>query len=130
MVYPARAIQLTVRTGGGFTEVIRDRRDTREAVNLLHPSEMTVGLMAYDVFTDGKFDERRVGFDHLSLEVGDRDELRSWMTHLDSKGVEHSGINDTDLGPIVAFREPDNIQLEFFVHPSRANLKRRRYPRW
>jgi hypothetical protein len=39
------------------------------------------------------------------------------VTDLDSKGVEHSGINDTDFGPIMAFRETDNVQLKFFVHP-------------
>jgi len=78
---------------------------------------MTVGLMEYDLSTDGQFDERRIGLDHLSFVVGDRDELRGWVTHLDAKGVQHSGINDTDFGPVVAFRDPDNIQLEFFVHP-------------
>ena len=79
----------------GFTEVIRYRRDTWEAVSLLHANGMTVGLMEYDVSTDDKFDERRIGLDHLSFEVGDRDELEGWVTHLDAKGVE----------------------LEFFVHP-------------
>lgn len=59
----------------------------------------------------------RIGLGHLSFEVGDRDELTRWVTHLDTKGVDHSGINDTDFGQIVAFRDPDNIQLEFFVHP-------------
>ena len=101
----------------GFTEVIRYRRDTWEAVSLLHANGMTVGLMEYDLSTDSKFDERRIGLDHLSFEVGDRDELASWVTYLDAKGVNHSGINDTDFGPVVAFRDPDNIQLEFFVHP-------------
>jgi hypothetical protein len=33
----------------GFTEVIRYRRDTWEAVSLLHPNGMTVGLMEYDL---------------------------------------------------------------------------------
>jgi hypothetical protein len=73
--------------------------------------------MEYDVSNDDKFNERRIGLDHLSFEVDDRDELASWVTHLDAKGVDHSGINDTDFGPVVAFRDPDNIQLEFFVHP-------------
>ncbi len=59
----------------GFTEVIRYRRDTWEAVGLLHPKGMTVGLMEYDISTDSKFDERRIGLDHLSFEDGDRDEL-------------------------------------------------------
>lgn len=81
------------------------------------PSGMTIGLMKYDVSDDDKFDERRIGLDHLSFEVGDRDELASWVTHLDAKGVKHSGIRETDFGQLVAVRDPDNIQLEFFVHP-------------
>jgi hypothetical protein len=40
---------------------------------------------------------------------------------LDSLGVPHNGVNDTDH-PIpysaLVFRDPDNIQLEFFHLPS------------
>jgi hypothetical protein len=44
--------------------------------------------------------------------------LASWLAHLDAKGVAHSGIIDIGFGPTVVFRDPDNIQLEFFVSPS------------
>ena len=32
------------------------------------------------------------------------------------RGVPHSGIIDTGYGPTVVFRDPDNMQLEFYVH--------------
>jgi glyoxylase I family protein len=73
----------------------------------LHPSGMTVGLMEYDDFTDDRFNEQRIGLDRLSFQVGDRDELARWVIHLDAICVDHSGINDTDFGQIVAFRDPD-----------------------
>ena len=36
----------------------------------------------------------------------------------DEKGVTHTGIIDTGYGPTVVFRDPDNLQLEFYVHVS------------
>jgi catechol-2,3-dioxygenase len=65
----------------------------------------------------GAFDERRVGLDHLAFRVSDRDELLKWVAHLDANAVPHSGIIDIGFGPTVVFRDPDNMQLEFFVHP-------------
>ena len=46
----------------------------------------------------------------------DNTELQRWLIRLDEKGVTHSGIIDIGFGPTVVFRDPDNIQLEFFVH--------------
>ena len=31
-------------------------------------------------------------------------------------GVPHTGIIDTGFGPTVVFRDPDNMQLELYVH--------------
>jgi catechol-2,3-dioxygenase len=74
--------------------------------------------MTHDVPLTGVFDERCVGLDHLAFEVADRDEMEKWVAHLDAKGVAHSGIIDIGFGPTVVLRDPDNIQLEFFVSPS------------
>jgi glyoxylase I family protein len=70
----------------------------------------------------GAFDERRVGLDHLAFRVADRDELEDWVKHLDTHGVPHTGIIDTGYGPTVVFRDPDNMQLEFYVQPDPAEL--------
>jgi glyoxylase I family protein len=62
-----------------------------------------------------RFDENRVGLDHLSFSVGSRADLEQAAAALDALGVPHTGI--TDLPDfqisILPFRDPDNIQLEF-----------------
>ena len=70
----------------------------------------------------GTFDETRVGLDHLAFEVANREELERWVSHLEAHGVSNSGIIDGGFGPTVVFRDPDNIQLEFFVHPSAEQM--------
>ena len=62
-----------------------------------------------------RFDENRVGLDHLSFRVGSRGELEEAVRLFDRQGVPHGGVQD--LGSefklfILAFRDPDNIQLE------------------
>jgi glyoxylase I family protein len=65
--------------------------------------------------TNDRFDENRVGLDHLSFNVGSHDELEEAIALFDEKGVSHGEIKD--LGPglgiyVLAFRDPDNVQLE------------------
>jgi glyoxylase I family protein len=62
-----------------------------------------------------QFNENRLGLDHLSFGVASRADLDQAVTLFDERGVEHGEIKD--LGPhlpiyILAFRDPDNIQLE------------------
>lgn len=61
-----------------------------------------------------RFDEHRVGLDHLSFNVGSKADLEQAVRILDERGVPHGEI--TDLPPfgiaILEFRDPDNIQLE------------------
>ena len=62
-----------------------------------------------------RFDENRVGLDHLSFGVESRRALDDAVRILDRHGVPHSEIRD--LGEafgicILIFRDPDNIQLE------------------
>jgi catechol 2,3-dioxygenase-like lactoylglutathione lyase family enzyme len=109
----------------GFTEVNHFRGESLEARALVHPSGVVVDVLTHDQTVPGEFDERRVGLDHLAFEVSDRDELTRWTSHLDAKGVAHSGIIDIGFGPTVVFRDPDNIQLEFMVHPSAEELNQR-----
>jgi hypothetical protein len=37
------------------------------------------------------------------------------VDRLDDLGIAHSGIVDADYGSALAFRDPDNIALEFFA---------------
>ena len=62
-----------------------------------------------------RFDENRVGLDHLSFAVSSREDLDEAIRILDEHNVPHGEIKDLgpDLGMyILAFRDPDNIQLE------------------
>ena len=62
-----------------------------------------------------RFDENRIGLDHMSFAVSSRAALDDAVRVLDRHGVAHSEIRD--LGEafgicILIFRDPDNIQLE------------------
>jgi glyoxylase I family protein len=62
-----------------------------------------------------RFDENRVGLDHLSFAVESTAALSAAIAVLDERGVSHGDI--IDYGPalgicVLAFRDPDNIQLE------------------
>jgi catechol 2,3-dioxygenase-like lactoylglutathione lyase family enzyme len=62
-----------------------------------------------------RFDEFRVGLDHLSFTVSDRADLDRAIQMLDQRDVPHGEIEDLgkDFGMyVLAFRDPDNIQLE------------------
>jgi glyoxylase I family protein len=102
----------------GFTQINRSRGETFEVRTLFHPTGVVLSVVTHDVPLSGAFDERRVGLDHLGFKVTDRDELERWVTHLAAKGLSHSGIIDIGFGPTVVFRDPDNIQLDLFVHPT------------
>lgn len=63
-----------------------------------------------------RFNENRVGLDHVSFNVDSLADLEAAVTLFDENNVSHGEI--TDLSPhgvpiiILAFRDPDNIQLE------------------
>ena len=62
-----------------------------------------------------RFNENRVGLDHLSFNVSNHKKLDEAMRQFDQQGIPHGEIKDMgpDLGIFVlAFRDPDNIQLE------------------
>jgi catechol 2,3-dioxygenase-like lactoylglutathione lyase family enzyme len=61
------------------------------------------------------FDELRIGLDHIAFGCASREELESWPARLDALGIGHGEILDRPYGAGLAFRDPDNIQLEFFV---------------
>ena len=67
-----------------------------------------------------RFDENRVGLDHISFSVGSRAELERAMQEFDRRGISHGEIKDLgDLGILVmAFRDSDNIQLELTAQKS------------
>src|SRR4051794_24642099 len=76
---------------------------------------MTLGLMQHEAVEEGDFSEFRIGLDHLALAVESRADLERWIEHLESCDVPHSEIADMPYGSLFVFRDPDNIQLEFFA---------------
>lgn len=64
---------------------------------------------------DDRFSEYRIGLDHIALGVQTLDELERLVGTLQAHGVETSGIHHDRMGPaVVSFRDPDNVQWEFF----------------
>jgi glyoxylase I family protein len=80
-----------------------------------------MGLTQHRGGAQDVFDETRVGLDHLAFAVADRSELDAWALRLAAAGVAHSPIAPANSIPgaaVLVFRDPDNIQLEFFFDPS------------
>lgn len=77
-------------------------------------SGLVIGLSVHRDNSGEPFSEARTGLDHVELGVASREELEAWVARLDVFGIPHSGIQDRSLGSLVTFRDPDNIQLEFF----------------
>jgi glyoxylase I family protein len=92
-------------------------------VALVHLVEQSSGaelcLVAHQSGQAAAFDEFRSGLDHLEFLVAHRDDLDTWVTRLDELGIRHSGVKEPSYtsNAMVTFRDPDNIQLEFFWRP-------------
>lgn len=62
-----------------------------------------------------RFDEDRVGLDHLSFSVADRAALDAAAATLDELGVPHGGVKDIGRAALLEFRDPDGIALELYA---------------
>ncbi len=64
---------------------------------------------------DDRFNENRVGLDHISFLVDGREAMHKAAETLDEMGVSRGAIRDLGKGfgmYVMAFRDPDNVQLE------------------
>lgn len=65
---------------------------------------------------DDRFNEFRIGLDHLAFTAPSEEALHSFADHLQASGVETKGVETYHTGnKYVAFRDPDNIQLEYWL---------------
>jgi glyoxylase I family protein len=66
---------------------------------------------------DDRFSERRIGVDHLAFGVDDPAVLEEVAAALEGASVPTAGVEvDPVLGKeYVAFRDPDNVQWEFYL---------------
>lgn len=62
-----------------------------------------------------RFDEDRVGLDHLSFLLPGKAELDDAVGAFDGLGVTHGEVKDLGTGYIVEFRDPDHIALELYA---------------
>ena len=53
--------------------------------------------------------------DHMAFAVPDRAALAGFEERLDELGATYTTTAETPFGAVVVFRDPDGIQLEFFV---------------
>jgi len=86
-------------------------------VDLLEPrSGLAICLVGHPANAGEAFSEFRTGLDHLEFLVAARSELDAWAERLDTLGIDHSGVKEPAYtsNAMVTFRDPDNIQLEFF----------------
>ena len=94
-----------------------DTEDFKRRI-MRHPSGAVIGLTRHDhPDAAAEFSERRPGLDHLAFGVESQDELEAWAARLDAAGVVHSGVKVTPTtgSALIAFRDPDNIQLELIA---------------
>ena len=85
----------------------------RRKVFLRHPGlRIRLGLTEHRHGGDDRFDETRIGLDHLAFRVASKAELDDAAKHLDDIGIEHEPIKDIGPSYILEFRDPDNIALE------------------
>lgn len=68
-------------------------------------------------FPNDRFDENRLGLDHVGFSVVSKRDLEVLLHVLEELNVSTAGIEfDPDgKGDYVCFRDPDNIQVEFYV---------------
>lgn len=78
-------------------------------------SGFVVGVRQYHQHSPGRFDEFRAGLDHLAFGVSSRAELEAWEQELTTRGIAFTPIAETPIGSVVVFRDPDNVQLEFWL---------------
>ena len=65
--------------------------------------------------SEDRYDDDRVGLDHVSFAVASRDVLDDAVSTLDELGVAHEGVKEIGGGSILEFRDPDDIALELFA---------------
>ena len=101
---------------GGVGKVLAD--EAHELMIVLHHHDSNGG---------GRFGETTTGLDHAGFIVPNHGDLEDWQDHLETKGVARVDVADKPLtqspiadevyGSVLVFRDPDNIQLEFFCRP-------------
>ncbi|EMQ97000.1 VOC family protein [Paeniglutamicibacter gangotriensis] len=107
----------------GLRRVRRADFENRIMIVLVHRATgLVVGLNQHTTVPVARFDDRNVGLDHIGFSVAERTDLDAWEEQLTALGVVHSPVQDSANGAALVFRDPDNIQLEFWwTRPRRTS---------
>lgn len=101
----------------GFTRTGQYPSESPHQVDLRRTDvNLSLCLVSHSDSADARFDERRIGLDHLEFLVASPAELEAWQSHFDELGIEHSGIKKPSWSSsqVLTFRDPDGIQLELY----------------
>jgi catechol 2,3-dioxygenase-like lactoylglutathione lyase family enzyme len=100
----------------GMQVVMSGEDDTVKFRVLACPaSGWVLGVREYSMGASDQFDELRTGLDHFAFGVTNRPELEAWESELKARGIDYTAIAETPIGSVIVFRDPDNIQLEFWL---------------
>ena len=94
-----------------------DDGDSRYCLTIHPTTTFLLSLRNHDDTGHDTFNETRVGMDHVALQVSNRAGMEEWKQRLEELEVDHSEIKDEYYGSVITFRDPDNIQWEFFCLP-------------
>ncbi len=86
-------------------------------IALIEPeSQLVLCLVGHREHSGEPFSELHTGLDHLEFLVARREDLHEWAERLTRLGIAHSGVKEPEYtrNAMLTFRDPDNIQLEFF----------------
>jgi len=136
---PVLTVREPVQSAAWYAEVLgmivrRQYVDPDGAVGdvcLLEPSTgLELCLVRHVANPGDAFSEFRTGLDHLEFRVERRADLDDWVSRLDELSVPHSGIKEPSYtaNAMITFRDPDNIQLEFFWQAAEAGAEDSRRP--
>lgn len=92
-----------------------DSEDVKFRVLADPRSGWMLGVRQYSAREADRFDEFRTGLDHLAFGVATRAELEDWEKELSSRDIIFTPIAETPIGSVIVFRDPDNVQLEFWL---------------
>ena len=98
----------------GLSEVLRGDDETVSFRVLAGPGIM-LGVRQYRTHPADRFSEFRTGLDHVAIGVPSRADLEAWQARLEERGVVFTPIAQTPIGSVIVFRDPDGIQLEFWL---------------
>ncbi len=100
---------------GGVGKILAD--SDRRLIIALHQYDTNDGQPAVGTVA---------GLDHAGFIVPTRGDLEAWQRHLEAHGVirmptsdsplTQSAITEDSFGSVLVFRDPDNIQFEFFCN--------------